>query len=194
MRKSARILGEEYGLTAQEMNFLLKDEGFLEGKPGAYNVTEKGRAYAEEQYHHRGPGGYSWYNRDWDTRTWDDGITAELDITEDRKRELRQVMAAAKRAADEQRTKIQQPSTTVTTLKDAEVPRISNRNLVAGIGAMVVFYGVYKAAPYVKRLWNEKAAPGLRKIKNKVLDKSENITEETDSDGDSSISDRLSQD
>jgi hypothetical protein len=194
MRKSARILGGEYGLTAQEMNFLLKEEGFLKGKPGAYNVTEKGRAYAEEQYHHRGPGGYSWYNRDWDTRTWDDGITAELDITQDRKRELRQAMAAAKQAADEQKTKVQQLSTTVTTLKDAETPRISNRNLVAGIGALVVFYGVYKAAPYVKQLWNEKAAPGLSKMKNKVVGKSEDITEETDSDGDSSISDRPSQD
>lgn len=156
MRKSARILGQEYGLTAQEMNFLLKEEGFLEGKPGAYGVTEKGRAYAEEQDHHSGPGGCSWYNRDWATRTWDDGITAELDITQDRKRELRKAMADAKQTAAEPKTKIQPTEYASYDTEDAETPRISNPNLVAGIGALVVFYGAYKAAPYVKRLWNRK--------------------------------------
>ena len=61
MRKSARILGEDYGLTAKEMNFLLKDEGYLEGAPGNYSVTEKGNAYAKEEDHHRGTGGYARY-------------------------------------------------------------------------------------------------------------------------------------
>ncbi len=83
MRKSARILGQGYGLTAQELNFVLKEEGFLDGEPGNYTVTEKGEKYAEEQDHHRGTGGYAHYNRYWTIRTWDDGITDELEITED---------------------------------------------------------------------------------------------------------------
>jgi len=65
MRKSARILGQEYGLTAQEMNFVLKEEGFLDGEPGNYTVSEKGKKYSEEQDHHRGTGGYAYYNRNW---------------------------------------------------------------------------------------------------------------------------------
>ena len=89
MRKSAIVLGQEYGLTAQEMNFVLKEEGFLDGETGSYTVTEKGEKYAEEQDHSRGTGGYSWYNKAWTTRTWDDEITDELDITEDRKKEPR---------------------------------------------------------------------------------------------------------
>lgn len=64
MGKSARILGEELGLTAQEMNQLLKDQDLLEGDPDAYAVTEKGIKFAKETDFHRGPGGYSCYNRD----------------------------------------------------------------------------------------------------------------------------------
>ena len=45
MKKSARILGQEFGLTAQEMNFVLKEEGYLEGEPGNYTVAEIGRAH-----------------------------------------------------------------------------------------------------------------------------------------------------
>jgi hypothetical protein len=78
MRKSARILGQEFGLTSQEMNFVLKEEGYLDGEPGNYFITEKGEKYAEEQDYHRGTGGYAHYNRYWTTRTWDDGITDGL--------------------------------------------------------------------------------------------------------------------
>jgi len=42
MSKSATALGQEYGLTAREMNFVLREEGFLGGEPGNYTVTEKG--------------------------------------------------------------------------------------------------------------------------------------------------------
>ena len=48
LRKSARIMGQDYGLTAQEMNFVLKEEGYLDGEPGSYSVTEKGSSYAVE--------------------------------------------------------------------------------------------------------------------------------------------------
>jgi len=101
MRKSARVLGEDYGLTAQEMNFVLKEEGFLEGESGNYVITEKGEEYANEQDHHQGTGGYAHYNRYWTTRTWDDGITDELNITEDRKNEIRQAISIAKQKISE---------------------------------------------------------------------------------------------
>jgi hypothetical protein len=38
MQISARVLGQKYGLTAQEMNHLLKEEDFLDGEAGGYSV------------------------------------------------------------------------------------------------------------------------------------------------------------
>lgn len=78
MRQSARSLGIEVGLSARETNELLQATGFLSGIPGAYEVTEKGRPYADEHHHTRGTGGYSHYNRDWITRDWDTTVLDEL--------------------------------------------------------------------------------------------------------------------
>jgi hypothetical protein len=100
MRKSARILGQDYCLTAQEMNFVLKEEGYLDGEPGNYTVTEKGEKYAEERDYHRGTGGYAHYNRNWSTRTWSDEIQNELDITAERRSEIRQAIALAKKKGE----------------------------------------------------------------------------------------------
>ena len=45
MGKSARVLGWEFGRNAREMNALLKQQGYLDGEPGAYGLTEKGKQY-----------------------------------------------------------------------------------------------------------------------------------------------------
>ena len=97
MGKSARILGEDLGLNSQEMNQLLKDQGFLEGDPGAYVVTEKGAQFAKETDFHRGPGGYSWYNRDWTQRTWDESIKDVLDTSPESRQAARDAVAEARR-------------------------------------------------------------------------------------------------
>ena len=94
-------MGQDFGLTAQEMNFVLKEEGYLQGEPGNYSVTEKGQQFADEQYHHRGTGGYSHYNRSWETRTWDDCITDNLDITVKKKREIQEAIFLAKKRQKE---------------------------------------------------------------------------------------------
>lgn len=172
MRKSARVLGQEYGLTAQEMNFVLKEEGFLDGDPGNYAVTEKGEKYAEEQYHSRGTGGYSWYNRAWTTRTWDDGITDELDITEDRKKEIRQAISIAKQKINESEDEgivIERDSRSN---ENADTTDADNDALVVAVSALLVAvsaYEIYKATPYIKRWWTDKAVPNLKKMKNRVL-------------------------
>lgn len=72
MGKSARVIGWEFGKSAREMNALLKEHGYLDGQPGAYELTEKGSRYARERYEHRGVGGYAHYNRDWTTRSWNE--------------------------------------------------------------------------------------------------------------------------
>ena len=80
MQVSARYLGQEYGLTAEETNRLLFKQGILTGKPGAYDVTPKGRPYVVTEYYHRGTGGYDHYNRYWLTRTYDENIKEILDF------------------------------------------------------------------------------------------------------------------
>ena len=76
MGKSARVLGWEFGKTAQQMNETLHELGYLDGKPGAWRLTEKGASYAEEHSHSNGHGG--WAARSWETRTWDDEIVEAL--------------------------------------------------------------------------------------------------------------------
>lgn len=182
MRKSARILGQEYGLTAQEMNFVLKEEGFLDGEPGNYIVTEKGETYAMEEDHHRGTGGYSRYNRDWTTRTWDDEIKNELDITNDRKREIRQAISEAKQKLRESKDE----NTTIECVSNNDETTETNSNndeLVWAVGALILAastFGIYKAAPYVKRWWDKKVYPGLRKLKKEINAKVYKEEEESD--------------
>ena len=94
MQKSATALGCEYGVSGQEMNRILAKQGFLEGSPGSYSVTEKGLPYAVETDHHRGTGGYECYNRYWTTRTFDDSIKDVLNVTDELKHEVRREVAA----------------------------------------------------------------------------------------------------
>lgn len=171
MRRSARILGQEFGLTAQEMNFVLKEEGFLVGEPGNYTVTEKGEKYAEEQDYHRGTGGYAHYNRYWTTRTWDDGITDELDITEDRKKEIKQAISVAKQNLNESENEDIAVECDSYSDENSEGRAGDSDALVMAVSALLVAvstYGIYKATPYIKRLWNEKAVPFIKWLKNKV--------------------------
>ncbi|MGY0386383.1 hypothetical protein ACWZJV_05370 [Nocardioides sp. WG-D5] len=165
MRKSANILGQDLGLTAQETNILLKEEGFLEGEPGAYAVTEKGAKYADEQDHHRGTGGSSLYNRYWTTRSWDPSITNELDVTAERKREIRQKAADARRASREPAA---EDASGLAPTDDIDREGISLRPIVLVGGGVVAAFGIYKAAPHIKRFVKEKVVPRLRRARTEV--------------------------
>lgn len=61
MRKSARYLGRDVGLNAEEVNVWLKEEGYLEGEPGDYRVTEKGRPYATQRHWETGSPNHAGY-------------------------------------------------------------------------------------------------------------------------------------
>ncbi len=180
MRKSARVLGQEYGLTAQEMNFVLKEEGFLDGNPGNYTVTEKGEKFAEVNYAGRS---YGYCNGGWPTRTWDDGITDGLYITEDRKKEIRQAILIAKQKINESEDEGIAMEWDSCSNEDADTTDARNDALVVAVSVLLVAvsaYGIYKAAPYIKRWWNDKAVPNLKKIKNKVTSKAQKMNEKTD--------------
>lgn len=181
MRKSARILGEDIGLNSQEMNQLLKDQGFLEGEPGAYVVTEKGAQFAKETDFYRGTGGYPWYNCDWTQRTWDESIRGILDISPEKCQAARDAVAEARRLRwDNIKAKraeadavfrmshpdlfpIEEPETAISDSMDPDngLSGLAVAGIVAGGIAIVagVGYGIYKAAPHVKKWWDEKVAP-----------------------------------
>ncbi len=176
MGKSARKLGQEYGLTAQEMNFFLKEEGYLDGEPGDYFLTEKGKKYAEEQDYHRGTGGYAHYNRYWTTRTWDEGITDELDITDKRKKAIRQAISITKQKSKELKDEGLEFDNNSFGNEDLATTDDNNDAFVAAVGGLLLAvsaYGIYKAAPHIQRWWSDKAFPSLMKMKDKITDKLE---------------------
>lgn len=159
MRKSARILGYDFGLNAQEMNALLKQEGFLDGGPGAYSVTERGEPYADEQFNYRGTGGSIQYNPTWTTTTWDDSIMSELDVTDDTKQQIRQQVAGARRAA---RKPVVEDEIEPQSDDSSNSRGFDARPLLVVGGVIAAGFGIYKAAPHIKRFINEKVAPRLK--------------------------------
>jgi ribosomal protein L37AE/L43A len=180
MRKSARMLGQEHGLTSQEMNYILKKEGYLEGDASDYSVTDKGAPFAEETDFHRGPGGYAYYNRDWTTRKWDESLTDDLDITEEMKEEAKEAVKerrkqkqaetkAARRKADEEfLARNNQMENDEETTNAGLIPWkvLGLVGLLAAGG-----YGIYKATPHVKKWWKNRQATKLSNSQKAVTKK-----------------------
>lgn len=59
MTLPAKRLGERCSLTVEEMNILLKEEGFLSGEAENYYPTEKGKLFVVEKGDDNGYGGYA---------------------------------------------------------------------------------------------------------------------------------------
>lgn len=176
MQLSATNLGKDYGLTGQEMNRVLQKLGYLVKGFDGYDITEKALDYAVEKAHHRGTGGYSSYNANWITRTFDDSIKDVLQITpeliEEVKTELAseratrfaaQATARAKANADflaKQATEnIPEFSETITQVLDEEVMAKLKKAGIIGVtvtGTMLLVYGIYKFSPKVKAWWVER--------------------------------------
>lgn len=175
MQVSARILGEEYDLTAEEMNRVLVKQGFLQGAPGDYIPTQKGLPYIQEKDYHRGMGGYSCYNKYWTTRTFDDSIKEELNVSAELIREVRSEIdleraaryakqRAARKQADadflaKQVAKLEMQEAEEKAVKDAEecIAKLKKTGKIGLIvaGVIIVSYGIYKAIPKVKSWWKE---------------------------------------
>lgn len=175
MQQSARVLGQDYGLNAQEMNRVLKKFGFLEGTPGDYAPTEKAMPYVKTEHFHRGTGGYAHYNRYWSTRTFDDSIKDHLNVTPELIDEVRNEIAnersaryvaqaaarekanqefIAKQAADKLKAEAE-----VLAAKEAEelVEKIISATKICAVagGVVLIGYGIYKFAPRIKKWWND---------------------------------------
>ena len=96
------MLGERFGLSAQEMNHALKRLGLLDGSPGDYSVTEQGAPYALERDYHQGNGGYACYNAYWTTRSWDESILDQLDLSNEFLAETKREVAERRRLMRQQ--------------------------------------------------------------------------------------------
>lgn len=174
--KSARILGQEENLTAQEMNVLLQMQGYLEGEPGDYQVTEKGAPFAKEQDFHRGTGGYSWYNRNWTTRVWDESILDELDTSEEKKNEAREAVTMRRleqsEARKEKEREICDDKETYIEENDADefIPCDFGMwvRTFAVVGSMI---GLAFAVPHVKRFWKKTVEPTCNRFWCKITGK-----------------------
>ena len=76
--KNATEIGKILGMKAKDVNQLLKGRGFLEGIPGDYTLTDKGRQYANEKVCLRGNAGSARYGKIWSAIRWTDEILAIL--------------------------------------------------------------------------------------------------------------------
>ena len=175
MQVSARILGQDYGLTAEEMNRVLVKQGFLQGTPGDYSVTQKALQYVVEKDFHRGTGGYACYNRYWTTRTFDDSIKEVLDVSAELINEVRGEIAAdraaryaaqaaaraqanadflSKQAAQKAAQEAAERSALETEELIAKLKKTGKISLIIG-GVIIMGYGIYKVTPKVKAWWAE---------------------------------------
>lgn len=176
MQVSARILGQDYGLTAEEMNRVLVKQGFLQGTPGNYSMTQKALQYAVEKSFHRGTGGYACYNRYWSTRTFDDSIKEALDVSADLISEVRSEIAAdrAARYVVQATAGVQADTELLTKQASQKAVHEASERVTRGTGksiakwkkagkiglivsgVLIVGYGVYKVTPHIKKWWQER--------------------------------------
>lgn len=188
MLASATQLGKKYGMTGEEMNRLLFQQGFLEGEPGDYSPIGKGLIYAAEKDHHRGNGGYSIYNKNWTTRKFDESIFKELDLSpeniaaardevEKLKLARKAARAEARKKADEnflarqmaEKLKVEQARKEEEELEQivASLKKAGKTGIIVTV-TVVVGYGVYKAVPKVRTWWEERKALEKREMKKNV--------------------------
>lgn len=151
--KSATKIGEKFGLTGQEMNFVLREEGFLEGVPGNYVPTEKGTKFAK--YTDEG------YLK------FDDDIASELEITQERKEQLRLAMKEAKKKAASPSVKETIDEEIESINKSTSLTKEEKDNKLLIIGLVVILasaavIGAIKLYPHAKKWWEDKIEPSYK--------------------------------
>lgn len=173
MNLSATQLGRRYGLSGEETNQLLFNKGILSGTPGDYDLTELGKKYATSRSHHRGPGGYSQYNKYWVTRLYNESILEDLDINEEaiklakeqvsiRRMERLTTLQATERARANKEFLAKEAAKQVAEFTEQKklqdtVQLMEKLKKVGKIGVVIAgvslaSYGVYKAVTYTLNL------------------------------------------
>lgn len=161
MGMSARVLGQEFGLSAPEMNQALSQAGLLEGKPQAWGITEEGRKYASAERKWNGVSGHRQYIIDYEQVTWDPEVLEVLGLDDVKVRAARDAASEARRRARE--------ATAASAVDLNSIAAASPGDSLDSdgfdprwilVGALVVGSGlvIYKVAPRLKRRWEEKRA------------------------------------
>ena len=178
MGKSAKMLGTQFNLTGEEMNELFRLNGFLEGKPGDYQVTNAGEPYATERDEHRGTGGYAWYNKYWTERTWDDSVLDALDTSPEMIQEARENVSERRRAGRMASIRSETEAEEAPCLdEDEETDEYEYSSYIdpatAMKGAAIVgaIIATIVAAPHIKKFFTEKVKPAFKQAWCKLTKK-----------------------
>lgn len=187
MRKSARYLGRDVGHNAEEMNVWLKEEGYLEGEPGDYRVTEKGRPYATQRHWETGSPNHAGYV----STSWKEEILNEIGpLSPERRRELSDSVAANR--AEKKRQREEWEASLAANgddslddgQRDGNDASDSNGGKVAAAAITVIAVsflavkGAQAAKPHVEKWWRETARPKIVKTKKNVMAKFKGVSDE----------------
>lgn len=187
MRKSARYLGRDVGLNAEEVNVWLKEEGYLEGEPGDYRVTEKGRPYATQRHWETGNPNHAGYV----STSWKEEILNEIGpLSPERRRELSDSVAANR--AEKKRQREEWEASLAANgddslddgQRDGNDASDSNGGKVAAAAITVIAVsflavkGAQAAKPHVEKWWRETARPKIVKTKKNVMAKFKGVSDE----------------
>lgn len=187
MRKSARYLGRDVGLNAEEVNVWLKEEGYLEGEPGDYRVTEKGRPYATQRHWEPGSPNHAGYV----STSWKEEILNEIGpLSPERRRELSDSVAANR--AEKKRQREEWEASLAANgddslddgQRDGNDASDSNGGKVAAAAITVIAVsflavkGAQAAKPHVEKWWRETARPKIVKTKKNVMAKFKGVSDE----------------
>lgn len=157
MALSAKRLGEKIGLTSQEMNVLLKEEGYQNGEPGNYSTTDKGKPYVSEKGWDNGYGGYAF--RGYNYNEWDESILDDIDTSPERLSQIRAKTANERKERNAKKKKESEEYWAThsplysdnTNLEESDYDE-SNNVILGGLAIFgILTYGVYKG---IKRLYN----------------------------------------
>lgn len=187
MRKSARYLGRDVGLNAEEVNVWLKEEGYLEGEPGDYRVTEKGRPYATQRHWETGSSNHAGYV----STSWKEEILNEIGpLSPERRRELSDSVAANRAEKKRQREEWEASlagngdDSLDDGQRDGNDASDSNGGKVAAAAITVIAVsflavkGAQAAKPHVEKWWRETARPKIVKTKKNVMAKFKGVSDE----------------
>ena len=143
-------------MSGREVNALLREHGYLDGVPGNYSVTDKGRPYAYETDEFRGNPRSLAYSTSWSTRSWDEEIVDEL------KREMAESSTTAGAASPLDEGALEDPAAVVRAGEESEGGAPDWRVIAA---VLLGVAGVSAARhPRVKRWVREQAQPRVEKL------------------------------
>jgi hypothetical protein len=173
---SATDIGAHIGLGAQDTNALLVAQGFLEGKPGEYFLTELGKKFGHHVSDDNGYGGSAY--RDWYKTYFDESILPVLDQSPETIAETRSSAKAARAAARALSAKEGEEywaEVARKKLEDGLSGEVDWKKVILIAGGVIVVTTttvvVVKYAPAMKRGWTAKVSPALVAMKDRMTRK-----------------------